>query len=92
MRLSAGTTAKRTLKNNCGSASPQLLASAIGANYQSAIQEVLEQRRSELDKHHNQSLIDTRHNATVILKDAILQQIAHDYLELDNWQDVKYVD
>lgn len=66
------------------------LASAIGANYQRAIQDVLKQRENELDEHHSRLLIGTRHNAGVSKKDEVLRAIARDYLGLENWQSVKY--
>lgn len=66
------------------------LASAIGANYQRAIQDVLKQREVELIEHHSRLLIGTRHNAAVSKKDQVLQAIARDYLGLKNWQQVKY--
>jgi Telomere resolvase len=66
------------------------LASAMGANYQKAIQDILKERGNELDEHHSRLLIGTRHNAGVIRKDEVLQAIARDYLGLENWQEVKY--
>jgi polyhydroxyalkanoate synthesis regulator phasin len=66
------------------------LASALGANYQPAIQELLKERAGELEEHHSRLLIGTRHNAGVIKKDEVLQAIARKYLGLENWQDVKY--
>jgi Telomere resolvase len=66
------------------------LASAMGANYQKAIQEILKERGNELEEHHNRLLIGMRHNAGVIKKDEVLQAIARDYLGLENWQNVTY--
>ena len=66
------------------------LASAMGANYQTAIQEVLRQREEELDEHHSRLLLGTRHNAGVNGKDEVLKAIAQQYLGLDNWDEVKY--
>jgi hypothetical protein len=66
------------------------LASALGANYQRAIQEVLKERAGELDEHHSRLMIGTRHNAGVSKKDEVLRAIAHQYLGLENWQQVKY--
>lgn len=66
------------------------LASAMGANYQPAIQEVLKERATELDEHHSRLLIGTRHNAGVNNKDELLRAISRDYLGLENWQSVKY--
>lgn len=66
------------------------LASAMGANYQPAIQEVLKERATELDEHHSRLMIGTRHNAGVNNKDELLRAISRDYLGLENWQSVKY--
>lgn len=66
------------------------LASAMGANYQRAIQEMLKERAGELDEHHSRLMIGTRHNAGVAKKDEVLRAIAQNYLGLENWQDVKY--
>jgi predicted DNA binding CopG/RHH family protein len=66
------------------------LASAMGANYQHAIQEVLKERAEELEEHHGRLMIGTRHNAGVGKKDEVLKEIAQNYLGLDNWQQVKY--
>jgi Telomere resolvase len=66
------------------------LASAMGANYQKAIQDILKDRGNELEEHHSRLLIGTRHNARVIKKDEVLQAIARDYLGLENWGEVKY--
>jgi hypothetical protein len=62
----------------------------MGANYQRAIQEVLKERADELDEHHSQLLIGTRHNAGVSKKDEVLREIAQNYLGLENWNQVKY--
>ncbi|MBD1855487.1 MULTISPECIES: protelomerase family protein [Leptolyngbya] len=66
------------------------LASAMGANYQRAIQDVLKERADELDEHHSRLMIGTRHNAGVSKKDEVLRAIAQQYLGLENWQSVKY--
>jgi hypothetical protein len=66
------------------------LASAMGANYQRAIQDVLKERADELDEHHSRLLIGTRHNAGVSKKDEVLKAISRDYLGLENWNQVKY--
>lgn len=66
------------------------LASAMGANYQPAIQEVLKERSKELEEHHSRLLIGTRHNAGVSKKDEVLRAIARDYLGLENWSEVRY--
>jgi hypothetical protein len=61
------------------------LASALGANYQPAIQAVLKERQAELEAHHRQLLIGSRHNATVNRKNDLLQAIARELLGLENW-------
>jgi hypothetical protein len=66
------------------------LASAMGADYQPAIQEVLKERNAELEEHHSRLLIGTRHNATVGRKDEVLRAISREYLGLENWAEVKY--
>ncbi|GAB4440195.1 MAG: hypothetical protein OHK0035_30950 [Cyanobacteria bacterium J069] len=66
------------------------LASAMGANYQPAIQQILKERASELEELHGRLMLGTRHNAGVIKKNEVLRTIARDYLGLDNWNDVKY--
>lgn len=66
------------------------LASAMGANYQPAIQEVLKERSEELEEHHSRLMIGTRHNAGVSKKDEVLRAISRDYLGLENWSEVRY--
>ncbi len=56
------------------------LASPLGANYQSAIQQVLKTREAELDHHHNQLMLGIRHNASVPHKNQILSQIHQQFL------------
>lgn len=65
------------------------IASAIGANYQPVIQQVLKERAEELDKHHSDLLLGVRHNAGVKDKTGILKTIARDYLGVENWQEIK---
>ena len=67
------------------------LASAMGANYQKAIQQVLKERAGELEELHKRLLIGTRHNAGVFKKNEILRAIAQDYLGIDNWNEVRYI-
>lgn len=64
------------------------LASALGANYQPTIQQVLKEREDELNQLHARLMLGFRHNATVPRKDELLAAIARDYLNLDNWSDV----
>lgn len=66
------------------------IAGAMGASYQAAIQDVMKLRANELELHHRNLMLGSRHNAGVRRKDEILQAIARDYLALDNWQQVKY--
>jgi hypothetical protein len=66
------------------------LASAMGANYQRAIQDMLKERAGELNVHHSRLMIGTRHNAGVSKKDEVLKAIAQQYLGLENWHEVKY--
>lgn len=66
------------------------LASAMGANYQPAIQEVLKDREGELEELHRRLMLGSRHNASVKGKDEILKAIAREYLGLENWNEVKY--
>ncbi|MBD3886384.1 hypothetical protein IFO70_32370 [Phormidium tenue FACHB-886] len=66
------------------------LATPLGASYQSAIQQVLKERETELEEHHNRLMIGSRHNAGVRGKEEILKSIARDYLGVENWNDVKF--
>jgi len=66
------------------------LASAIGANYQATIQQVLKERESELNELHARLMLGFRHNATVPHKQQLLQAIAKDFLQLETWADVQY--
>lgn len=65
------------------------IGSAMGASYQQSIQLVLKEREEELERFHSQHLLGVRHNASVQGREQILQQVARNYLSLDNWQDVK---
>ena len=64
------------------------LASALGANYQPTIQQVLKDRENELNQLHSRLMLCFRHNATVPRKDELLKAIARDFLNLDNWADL----
>ena len=66
------------------------LASKMGADYQPIIQQVLQDRQSELAQLHQHFLLSDRHNRKVHNKDEILQTIAKDFLHLPNWHDVTY--
>ncbi len=66
------------------------LASALGANYQLTIQQVLKERENDLNELHARLMLGFRHNATVPKKDKLLQAIARDFLNLENWADVHY--
>jgi hypothetical protein len=57
----------------------KVLANAIGANYQPAIQQAMQEREQELDELHNRLMLGTRHNATV-RKEQILEKIQKQYL------------
>jgi TolA-binding protein len=67
------------------------LASAMGANYQRAIQKVLQERAQELEELHGRLMLGTRHNAGVFKKDEVLKAVARDYLGLENWNEVRYI-
>ncbi|MGL4618064.1 MAG: protelomerase family protein [Chroococcidiopsis sp.] len=66
------------------------LASKMGADYQPIIQQVLQERQSELTQLHQHFLLSDRHNRKVHHKDEILQAIAKDFLHLPNWHEVTY--
>jgi hypothetical protein len=66
------------------------LASKMGADYQPIIQQVLQERQSELALLHQHFLLSDRHNRKVHHKDEILQAIAKDFLHLTNWHEVTY--
>ncbi|MGL4622970.1 MAG: protelomerase family protein, partial [Chroococcidiopsis sp.] len=66
------------------------LASKMGADYQPIIQQVLQERQSELTQLHQHFLLSDRHNRKVHSKDEILQAIAKDFLHLTNWHEVTY--
>ena len=62
---------------------------AMGASYQQSIQQVLKEREGELEILHSQHMLGVRHNASVQGRHGILQSVARDYLDLDNWQEVR---
>jgi TolA-binding protein len=66
------------------------LALLMGAGYQPAIKEVMEDKANEVDEIHERFMIGSRHNRSVQDKDAVLKEIAHDYLGLPNWQEATY--
>jgi hypothetical protein len=66
------------------------IATAIGAGYQKAIQEVLAEREDELKDLGDHWMLGSRHNATVRGKDEILKSIARENMGLENWENVKF--
>lgn len=66
------------------------LAVLVGASYLPAIKEVIAQKEAEIDEIHQRYLIGSRHNRSVLDKDAVLQAIARDYLGIPNWQEATY--
>ncbi|MEA5599118.1 protelomerase family protein, partial [Rivularia sp. UHCC 0363] len=64
------------------------IGTAMGASYQQSIQQVLKEREAELETMHSQQMLGVRHNASVQGRDSILQSIARDYLDLENWQEI----
>lgn len=67
------------------------LALLMGAGYQPAIKEVVDgEKGKEIDAIHQHYMIGSRHNRSVQDKDKVLQNIARDYLGLNNWQEAKY--
>jgi hypothetical protein len=66
------------------------LALLMGAGYQPAIKEVMEAKANEVDELHERYMIGSRHNRSVQDKDAVLKEIARDYLGLPNWQEAAY--
>lgn len=64
----------------------KVLANAIGANYQPAIQQAIQEREQELDELHNRLMLGTRHNATV-RKEQILEKIQQQYLGVNPTQE-----
>jgi TolA-binding protein len=66
------------------------LALLMGAGYQPAIKEVMEAKANEVDEIHERYMIGSRHNRSVQDKDAVLKEIARDYLGLPNWQEAAY--
>ncbi|NEQ48466.1 MAG: hypothetical protein F6K00_35025 [Leptolyngbya sp. SIOISBB] len=65
------------------------LGSLVGATYQPAIMEVLQEQEATIDEIHQRFMIGNRHNARVD-KDRVLQSIARDYMGVPNWQEAKY--
>jgi ABC-type transporter Mla subunit MlaD len=61
----------------------KVLANVIGANYQPAIQQAMQEREQELDELHNRFMLGTRHNATV-RKEQILEKIQKQYLRVND--------
>jgi hypothetical protein len=66
------------------------LALLMGAGYQPAIKEVMEEKAKEVDEIHERFMIGSRHNRSVQDKDAVLKAIARDYIGLTNWQEAAY--
>ncbi|NEQ25466.1 MAG: hypothetical protein F6K28_41660, partial [Microcoleus sp. SIO2G3] len=66
------------------------IASAMGASYQTTIQEGIKARQADLEALHNQLKLGKRHNATVPRKNDLLQSIARENLGLENWEEVKF--
>jgi hypothetical protein len=67
------------------------LAVLVGASYLPAIREAMSEKEAEINDIHERYLIGSRHNRSVLNKDAVLQAIARDYLGLPNWQEATYV-
>lgn len=67
------------------------LAVLVGASYLPAIKEVITEKETEINEIHGRYMIGSRHNRSVPDKDAVLQAIARDYLNLPNWQEATYV-
>ncbi|MGF1523288.1 MAG: protelomerase family protein [Leptolyngbyaceae cyanobacterium] len=66
------------------------LALLVGAGYQSAIKEVMDKKKTEIDEIHQRYTIGSRHNRSVTDKDEVLRTIARDYLGFPNWQEAEY--
>jgi cell division protein FtsB len=67
------------------------LAVLVGASYLPAIKEVIAEKEAEIEEIHERYMIGSRHNRSVQNKDAVLQEIARDYLGIPNWQEATYV-
>jgi len=65
------------------------LGSLVGATYQPVIMEVLKEQEEAIDEVHQRFMIGTRHNVSVD-KDTVLQDIARDYMGVENWQEAAY--
>ena len=65
------------------------LGSLVGATYQPVIMEVLKEQEGAIEEVHRRFMIGTRHNVSVD-KDTILQDIARDYMGVENWQEAAY--
>jgi cell division protein FtsB len=66
------------------------LAVLVGASYLPAIKEVIAEKQAEIDEIHERFMIGSRHNRSVPDKDAVLKEIARDYLGVPNWQEATY--
>jgi hypothetical protein len=65
------------------------LGGLVGATYQPVIMEVLKEQEAAIEEVHRRFMIGTRHNVSVD-KDAILKDIARDYMGVENWQEAAY--
>jgi hypothetical protein len=65
------------------------LGSLVGATYQPVIMEVLKEQEEAIEEVHRRFMIGPRHNVSVD-KDTLLQDIARDYMGLENWQEAAY--
>ncbi|MEM6840380.1 MAG: protelomerase family protein [Cyanobacteria bacterium P01_C01_bin.120] len=65
------------------------LGSLVGATYQPVIMEVLKEQEEAIEEIHRRFMIGVRHNVSVD-KDTILQDIARDYMGVENWQEAAY--
>jgi hypothetical protein len=65
------------------------LGGLVGATYQPVIMEVLKEQEAAIDEVHRRFMIGTRHNVSVD-KDTVLQDIARDYMGVENWQEAAY--
>uniref|UniRef100_UPI0019523761 hypothetical protein n=1 Tax=Halomicronema sp. CCY15110 TaxID=2767773 RepID=UPI0019523761 len=65
------------------------LGSLVGATYQPVIMEVLKEQEGVIEEVHRRFMIGVRHNVSVD-KDTILQDIARDYMGVENWQEAAY--
>ncbi|MDB9526999.1 hypothetical protein PN498_13445, partial [Oscillatoria sp. CS-180] len=65
------------------------LGSLVGATYQPVIMEVLKEQEEAIGEIHQRFMLGARHNVSVD-KDTILQDIARDYMGVENWQEATY--